>query len=78
MVRLGLDRTIIEVVRQESLRWLVHVVRKGEDACVKQVWRFEVEGSRVRRRSRLAWKIMMENLYRGLRFDLEDVYDRVK
>ena len=28
IVRLGLDSTIIEVVRQWSLRWLGHVVRK--------------------------------------------------
>ena len=32
MVRLGLDKTIFEVVRQGSLRWLEHVVKKGEEA----------------------------------------------
>ena len=78
MVRLGLDSTIVEVVRQESLRWPVHVVRKGDDACAKQAWRFEVEGSSVRRRPRLAWKSMMENLYHGLGLGLESAYDRVK
>ena len=36
MVRLGLDSTIVEVVRQGSLRWLGHVVRKEDDNCVKQ------------------------------------------
>ena len=35
MVRLGLDSTIVEVVRQESLRWLGHVARKRDDDCVK-------------------------------------------
>ena len=53
MVRLGLDRSIVEVVRQGSLRWLGHVVKKEDDDCVKQAWRFEVEGSRGRRRPRL-------------------------
>ena len=53
MVRLGLDCTIVEVVRQGSLRWLSHVVRKEDDDCVKQAWRFEVEGSRGRGRPRL-------------------------
>ena len=33
MVRLGLDCTIVEVVRQGSLRWLGHVVRKEDDDC---------------------------------------------
>ena len=78
MVRLGLDNTIVETVRQGSLRWLGHVVKKGDDDCVKQTWRFEVEGSRGRGRPRLAWKNMMENLCRGFGLDLEDAYDRVK
>ena len=78
MVRLGLDCTIVEVVRQESLRWLGHVVRKEDDDCVKQAWRFEVEASRVRGRPRLTWKGMMENLCRGLGLVFEDGYDKVK
>ena len=78
MVRLGLDCTIVEVVRQGSLRWLGHVVRKEDDDCVKQAWRFEVEGSRGRGRPRLTCKGMMENLCRGLGLVLEDGYDKVK
>ena len=53
MVRLGLVSKIVEVVRQGSLRWLGHV-RKRDDDCVRQAWRFEVEGSRGRGRPRLA------------------------
>ena len=78
MVRLGLVSTIVEVVRQGSLRWLGHVVRKRADGCVKQAWRFKVEGSRRRGRPRLAWKSMMENLCCSLEVGLEDAYDRVK
>ena len=77
MVRLGLDCTIVEVVRQGSLRWLGHVVRKKDDDCVKQTLRFEVEGSRGSKRPRLTRKGMMENLCRGLGLVLEDGYDRV-
>ena len=62
MVRLGLVSRIVEVVSQGILRWLRHVVRKGDDDCVKQAWRFEIEGSRGRGRPMLAWKNMMENL----------------
>ena len=78
MVRLGLVSTVVEVVRQGSLRWLGHVVRKRDEDCVKQAWRFEVEGSRERGRPRLSWKGMMENLCRRLKVGLEDAYDRVK
>ena len=34
MVRLSLDSTIVEVVKQGSLRYLSHVVRKGYNDCV--------------------------------------------
>ena len=78
MGRLGLDSTIVEMVRQGSLRWLGHVVRKEDNDHVKQAWRFEVEGSRGRRRPRLPWKSMMENLCRRLGLGLGDAYDRVK
>ena len=77
MVKLGLDSTIVEVVRQGSLRWLGHVVRKKDD-CVKEAWKFEVEGSRGRRRPRLTCKGMMGNLCRELGLVLEDGYDKVK
>ena len=56
IVRLGSDNNIIEVVRQGSLSWLGHVVKKRDEDCVKQAWRFEVEGSREKGRPRLAWK----------------------
>ena len=78
MVRLGSDSTIVEVVRQGSLRCVGHVVRKRNDDYVKQAWRFEVEGSRGRRRPRLTWKGMMENVCRGFGLVIEDGYDRVK
>ena len=78
MVRLGLDITIFKVVRQGSLRWLAHVVRKRDDDCVKQAWRFEVEGSRERGRPRLTWKGMMENFCRGLGLVFEDGYKWLK
>ena len=78
MISLELDNNIIEVVRQESLRWLGHAVRKGNDDCVEQAWMFKVEGSRGRRRPRLVWKNRMENLCRRLGLDLEDAYDKSK
>ena len=78
MVKLGLDNRYVEVVIQESLRWLEHVVREGDDDCVKQAWRFEVKSSKGRGRPRLAWKNIMENLCHGFGLDFENAYDMVK
>ena len=78
MVRLGSDNNIVEVVKQRSFRWLGHVVRKGDDDCVKQTRKFEVKGSRGSERPRLAWKNIMEKLICGFGLELEEAYDRVK
>ena len=37
IIRLGLVKMIIRVVRQGSLKWLGHVVKKEDDDCVEQV-----------------------------------------
>ena len=56
----------------KELRWLSHVVKKGDDGCVKQAWWFEVDGCKGRGRRKLTWKSMMENLFRRLGLGLED------
>ena len=66
-----------ERVRQRSLKWLDHILRKGDDECVKQAWNFEIEGSRGRGRTKMSWKSMIKVCLRvGLCF--EDAKDQVK
>ena len=75
---LGLKDTIVETVRQGSLRWLGHVLRKSDDECVKQAWNFEVEDIRGRGRPKMSWEGMMEKQSRKVGVNFEDVNDRVK
>ena len=63
---------------QGNLRCLKHVVKKGDDYCVKQAWRFEVEGSTGKRKLRLAQKYMMENFCCEVGLGFENADDRVK
>ena len=67
-----MDNTVVEVVRQGSLKWLDHVVRKKDDYFVEQARRFEVGGTRGRGRSKLAQKSMMKNLCHELGSGFED------
>ena len=79
MERLGLKDTIVEYVRQGSLRWLGHILRKDDDECVKQAWSFELEGSRARGRPKLDWKtIMMEKECCRVGVKFLDANDRAK
>ena len=54
MVRLELGCTIVEEVKQRSLRWLGHDVKTRDEDCVKHARRFEVEASKGKGRPRLA------------------------
>ena len=58
MERLGLKDAIVMYVRQGSLRWLGHVLRKDDDECVRNACCFELEGSSSRGRPKLDWKTM--------------------
>ena len=65
-------------MRQGSLRWLGHVVRKRDDDCFKQAWRFKVKGRKGRGKPRLAWESMKQDFCREFRLGLKDAYDKVK
>ena len=53
--RVGLEETVVEVVKRSGLRWMGHVMRRGDDelAPVKRVWDLEVDGIRGKRRPRV-------------------------
>ena len=78
MERLGLRNTIVETVRQGSMRWLGHVLRKNDDDCIKQAWNFEVEGNRGKGRPKLTWKDMMKKQCARVGAKLEDAHDQSK
>ena len=78
MGRLGLKDTIVEYVRQGSLIWLGHVLRKNDGEWVKQAWSFELEGSRGRGRLKLDWKTMIEKECCKVGVQFLDAKDRAK
>jgi len=53
--RLGVD-DIALVLQQNRLRWYGHVLRKDDDDWVKKCMHYEVEGLRLRGRSKRTWK----------------------
>ena len=75
MERCGLKDTIIEMVRQGSLRWLGHVLRKGDDECGKKTWNFEIEGSRGRGRTKMSWESMTKKVCFRVGLYFEDAKD---
>ena len=44
MERLGLEETVVEVIKRSGLRWMGHVLRREDDEPVKRAWDLEVDG----------------------------------
>ena len=48
MERLGLEDSVLEVVRRSGLWWLGHVLRREDDDPIKIVWRLDEDVMRGR------------------------------
>ena len=44
MERLGLEETVVKVIKRSGLRWMGHVLRREDDEPVKRAWDLEVDG----------------------------------
>ena len=78
MERLGLQQSIVEVVRRSCLRWCGHVLRKEESCGVKRAWNLEVAGKRGRGRPRLTWRSMVERECRRVGLKSSDHEDKAR
>ena len=74
---LGLKDATVEYVRQGSLRWLGHFLRKDDDECVKKHGILSWYGSGGRERPKFSWKGMIKE-FRKIYVNFEDANDRVK
>ena len=53
MKRLGLDETVVEVLKRSGLRWMGHVLRREDNEPVITAWDQEVDGIRGKGRSKI-------------------------
>ena len=78
MERLGLEDSVLEVVRRSGLRWLGHVLRSEDDDPIKIVWRLEEDVVRGRGRPKMTWKDNMKREAKRCGLKEEDAPDRTK
>nr|GEW05614.1 protein kinase-like domain, phloem protein 2-like protein [Tanacetum cinerariifolium] len=68
--------SIIDKIREGSLRWFGHVKRRPQSASVRRVEAMVVEGSRRRGRPRLRWEDRLKMDKKELRLSEDMTYDR--
>ena len=47
---------VAEVMRQNRLRWFDHIERRDELCCIKRIETLQVDGNRVKGRSKKRWR----------------------
>ena len=76
MERLGLEDSVLEVVRRSGLRWLGHVLRREDDDPIKMAWRLDKDVMRGRGRPKMTWKDIMKREAKRCGLKEEDAPDR--
>ena len=56
MARLGLNESVLEVVKRNGLRWMGHVLRREDDNPIKMAWQLDEDVVRGRGRPKMTWK----------------------
>ena len=70
--KMGIE-SVSDAMKQNRIRWLVHVLQKDDDDWVKKIMSFEVEGKRGWGRLRMTWSQVVERDMRECWLKREDV-----
>ena len=78
MQMLGLEETIDQLAKANSVRWYGHVLRMDDDHVLRRALDFEVGGSRRRGRPKKTWRKQVEEESRRVGLKKEDALNRVR
>ena len=78
MQMLGLEETIDQLAKANSVRWYGHVLRRDDDHVLRKALDFEVGGSRKRGRPKKTWRRQVEEESRRVGLRKEDALNRVR
>ena len=75
---LGIKESLDRMAKASSIRWYVYVLRKEDENVIVKALKFEVSGSRGRKRPKQTWIKQAENEKRKNGLVKEDACDRTK
>ena len=78
MERLGLNESILEVVKRNGLRWMGHVLRREDNNPIKMAWQLDEDVVRGRGRPKMTWKDNIKKEARKCGLKEEDAKDRAR
>ena len=72
MEMLGLKETVVQIAKQNKVRWYGHMLRRDDGHVLRKALEFEVKGKRKRGRPKKTWKMQVEKESKGVNLEKED------
>ena len=78
MEMLGLKETVVQIAKQNKVRWYGHMLRRDDGHVLRKALEFEVKGKRKRGRPKKTWKMQVEKESKSVGLEKEDAMNRVR
>ena len=78
MQMLGLEESVDQLAKANSVRWYGHVLRREDEHALRRAFEFEVDGSRGRGRPKKTWKTQVVEESRRVGLGRGDALNRVR
>ena len=78
MEMLGLKETVVQMAKENRVRWYGHVLRRDDRYVLRKVLEFEVKGKRKWVRPKKTWKMQVEMESKCVGLEKEDAMNRAR
>ena len=78
MEMLGLKETVVQMAKDNGVRWYGHVMRRDDGHIFRKALEFELKGKRKRERPKKTWKTQVEKESKNVSWEKEDALNRAR
>ena len=78
MEMLGIKETVVQMSKENGVRWYGHVLRRDDRHVLRKVLEFEVKGKRKQGQPKKMWKTQVEKESKSVRLEKEDARNRAR
>ena len=78
MEMLGLKEMVVQMAKENGVRWYGHVLRRDDEHVLRRALEFEMKGKRRRGQPRKTWKMQVERESKSVGMEREDALNRAR
>ena len=76
MEMMVLKETVVQMAKENGVRWYGHVLRRDDGHVLRKVLEFEVKGKRKQGRPKKTWKVQVEKESKSVGLEKDDALNR--